>query len=127
MITFQLRRDLCPRSTCLHEAMQEDDQRIPWFSTRMDPSDPIDVNRMVFNNVLYHVRSSLLSHSVFSGKLVLAKCLFKAKFVAQLLKLAESPSKAFEREIDLQQVYPSYPTPAIKRGTKFVEARYVFV
>lgn len=93
----------------------------------MDPSDPIDVKRTVFNIIMYHVRSSLLSHSVFSGKLVLAKCLVKAKFVPQLLKLAESASKPFEREIDLQQVYPSCPTPAIKRGTKFVEARYVFV
>ena len=109
MITFQLRRYLRPRSTCLHEAMQEDDQRIPWFSTRMNPSNPIDIKRTVFNNVMYHIRSFLLSHSVFSGKLVLAKCLLKAKFVAQLLKLTESASKTFER------------------GTKFVEARYVFV
>lgn len=127
MITFQLRRYLRPRSTCLHEAMQEEDQRIPWFSTRMNPSNPIDIKRTVFNNVMYHIRSFLLSHSVFSGKLVLAKCLLKAKFVAQLLKLTESASKTFEREINLQQVYPSCPTPAIKRGTKFVEARYVFV
>ena len=96
MITFQLRRYLRPRSTCLHEAMQEDDQRIPWFSTRMNPSNPIDIKRTVFNNVMYHIRSSLLSHSVFSGKLVLAKCLLKAKFVAQLLKLTESASKTFE-------------------------------
>lgn len=93
----------------------------------MDPSDPIDVKRTVFNNVMYHVRSSLLSHPVFSGKLMLAKCLVKAKFVVHSLKLAEPASKTFEREINLQQVYPSCPTPAIKRGTKFIEARYIFV
>mgnify|MGYP003210425396 CR=1 FL=1 len=127
MIAFQLLRDLRPRTTCLHEAMQEDDQRISWFSTRMDPPDPIDIKRTVFNNVMYHVRSSLLSRSVFSGKLVLAKCLVKAKFVVQLLKLAESTSKTLEREINFKQVYPACPTPAIKRGTKIIEARYVFV
>lgn len=93
----------------------------------MDPSDPIDVKRTVFNIIMYHVRSSLLSHPVFSGKLMLAKCLVKAKFVVHSLKLAESASKTFEREINLQQVYPSCPTPAIKRGTKIIEARYVFV